>query len=200
MKKTPNKISSDAADAELVRAYRAGEEEAFRALVERHIGHLYAFVRRLVGSEVEAEDITQTSFVRAWRHLSNFDVSRSFKVWLFSIAKNAALDFFKKKKPVLFSDFDINREGFDPLDLIADPAPLPDEVLSRANLATELTDVLNQLPPPVRIVLHLHYNDELTFREIAEVLGEPLDTIKSRHRRGLLRLRERLLPRQHQNQ
>jgi RNA polymerase sigma-70 factor (ECF subfamily) len=180
-------------DWELVEAFLAGNEDSFAVLVERHISMTYKFTYRYLGNADDTNDVVQEVFIKAWKYLKRFDVDRNFKTWLLTIAKNTALDFIKKKKPLLFSKIE---EGDGDLDAFLAPylesADLPDEMLSKKDTREHLESVLNELAPSYRTVLTLRYNEHLKFREIAEVLQEPIDTVKSKHRRGLILLRKAL--------
>ncbi|HTK04070.1 MAG TPA: RNA polymerase sigma factor [Candidatus Eisenbacteria bacterium] len=176
-------------DAQLIAAHLAGDEASLGILVTRHLPSLYSFALRWLGDAHDADDVCQESFVRAWKNLRKFDRTRNFRTWLFAIAKNAALDHLKKKKTLPFSRFE-DEDGANPVvDGIEDPAPLAPELLERADIAADLAAAMDKLPPGQRMVLYLHYNDHLTFREIGESLGEPLHTVKSRHHRGLIALK-----------
>ncbi|MDO8581806.1 MAG: sigma-70 family RNA polymerase sigma factor [bacterium] len=192
-------------DEQLVTAYRNGESDALEFLIQRYLKSIYHFAYRMVGTVHDAEDVTQEAFVKAWKNIHKFDPRKSlapyrtegsgsgFKAWIFSIAKNTALDFLKKKKAVPFSSFG-NEEGDNALiERIADAEALPSEVFDRADLASFLASALAKLPPMYRVVLTLRYNEQLNFREIAEVLSESIHTVKSRHRRAILLLRELLV-------
>lgn len=183
----------ETSDGQLVEQYLKGDEASLAILVKRYLAPIYGFVFRYVGAAPDAEDIAQEVFLRAWRNIKKFDRKKSFKTWIFAIAKNAAIDFLKKKKDVPFREFE-NEEGDNFLaETIEDPAPLPDEIFERGNLAQILNSALEAVSPKYRAVLILHYNDYFTFREIAEVLGESLNTVKSRHRRALVELRKFLI-------
>jgi RNA polymerase sigma-70 factor, ECF subfamily len=178
-------------DSTLVAAALAGDDDAFATLVRRHAGAVYKFVYGYVRVGADAEDITQEAFVRTWRNLKRYDASKKFKTWLFAIAKNAALDAIKKKKPFLFSQIAAEEEALEAL--LAPhriPAELPGEAFDRDMVREDLTHMLHALPPAYRTVLTMRYHESLKFREIAQALGEPIDTVKSRHRRGLLLLRK----------
>lgn len=176
-----------------IRAHLNGDARAFPVLVQRYLKPIYRFAFRMTGNVHDAEDITQDAFLKAWRHIRQFDTSRSFKTWLFSVAHHACLDFIKKRKAIPFSTFD-SADGTNLLEeTLVDPGPLPDELAQRADAAALLARALAAMPTPFRTVLILHYNDHFTFRAIGEVLGEPLNTVKSRHRRALALLRERLI-------
>lgn len=180
-------------DKQLIINYLAGDEKSLEVLIKRYLKPIYSFVYRYVGSEQEAEDITQEVFVKVWRNLKKFDQNKKFKTWIFSIAKNTSIDCLKKKKTISFSNFE-NEEGENVLiETLADPAPLPNEIFERASIAEMLNSVMQQLSPKYRMVLFLRYNDHFNFREIAEALDEPINTIKSRHRRALILLKKLLL-------
>ncbi|HWR00019.1 MAG TPA: sigma-70 family RNA polymerase sigma factor [Candidatus Methylomirabilis sp.] len=181
-------------DHELIAAYREGGDDALDILVRRHLAAVYRFLHRMVGDVQAAEDLTQEAFVKAWRRLSTFDSSRSFKAWLFAIARNTAVDYFRKRKAVVFAALE-DDEMPDISAAIADERPLPDEVLERGDMAAQLESALGALPPKARSVVLLHETEEMTFQEISDATGEPLNTVKSRYRRALALLRKKLTDR-----
>jgi RNA polymerase sigma-70 factor, ECF subfamily len=178
-------------DAELVQAVLEGDSAAFGDILDRHLSAAYKFAYRYLRSEDDAEDVSQEAFVRAWKNLKKFDQSKNFKTWLFAIVKNAALDLIKKKKPVLFSRIG-EEEGV--LDAFLAPYvegdELPDALFDRKMTNADLARAISTLPPGYRAVLTMRYNENLKFREIAEALHMPIDTVKSQHRRGLALLRK----------
>ena len=181
----------DTSDEDLIRDYLAGDESAFAELTRRHLGGVYSFVARFVGNAEEADDITQETFLKAWKNLKKYNQSSSkFKTWLFRIARNSAIDFLRKKKHVPFSQFD-TEGGVNVLtETVADAEDLPDTLLMKLEDAKELHAVLEQLPPKAREILLLYYTNEFTFEEIGTLLGEPANTVRSRHRRALQALRK----------
>lgn len=179
-------------DRQLIARYLAGDASSLEILFARYLRATYGFVYHYVGNAHDAEDITQEAFVRAWRNLRKFDRRKNFKTWMFSIAKNAAIDVLKKKKPAAFSDFDTDEGDNVIAETFADVAPLPDALLERKDIAGVLASAMGQLSPNYRAVLSLRYTDRMNFREIGEVLGAPLHTVKSRHRRALLALKKSL--------
>ena len=176
-------------DEQLVSAYLNGDEKSLETLIQRYMDPIYSFVYRHIGKPREAEDVTQEVFLKCWKNLKTFDQQRSFKTWIFNIAKNASIDFLRKKKSINFSDLE-NEDGENEIvDNLTDSEPLPDELFERKNLAEELTGAINKLPLKYRMVLFLHYNDHFNFREISESLGESINTVKSRHLRGIKMLK-----------
>lgn len=179
-------------DAQLIIDYRAGDQQALAFLIQRHLNHVYAFVCRYAHSAQEAQDIVQETFVKMWQHIKTFDTDKKFTPWLFAIAKNTALDFLKKKRTVPFSALETDENGNTATEIFRDPSPLPDELSMRAEDARILVSAMKSLAPKYRVALSLYYNNHLNFREIAALLNEPLNTIKSRHRRAIALLKELL--------
>lgn len=181
---------SQPSDAELILLYRKGDENALATVIQRHVGSLYRFLYRMVNDAHLAEDLTQETFIKVWKHLARFDVSKSFKTWIFSIAKNVAIDELRKKRP-LIAQFD-DEDGIDPVDLLPDIQPLASEMMQRKETAEIMNGVLAELPPAIRSVVLLHDTEDMTFQEIADTVGEPMNTVKSRYRRAIALLRVRL--------
>lgn len=201
-------------DQKLIADYLEGGEKSLEILIGRHLRPVYSFICRWVGNPRDAEDITQEVFARAWRNLKKpvlgfsrgFNPEKgNFKTWIFGIARNASIDFLRKsrsasgeRKEMPFSEFSARSasvfggddNSVKPIeDAIADPAPLPSEIFERLDAGRLLASALEKLSPEHRMVLYLRYNDHFNFREISESLGEPLNTIKSRHRRAVAMLK-----------
>jgi len=177
-------------DEQLVIDYLKGNEVALEILIKRYLKPVYSFIFRFVGNGQGTEDITQEVFIKAWRNLKKFKYEYKFKTWIFTIAKNTCLNWQKKKRTIPFSILDNEDEGFSFAETIKDPVLLPNELLERQDITAALDKTLENLLPKYRMVLFLRYNDHFTFREIAEILEESIDTIKTRHRRGIAILRK----------
>ena len=175
-------------DEQLIESYLNGEKEALEFLIKRYLKPIFGFAFSYTKNSEDAEEITQDAFFKAWKNLKRFDKEKSFKTWLFSIAKNTALDFLKKKKPLLFSAIEEDGKENSIIGEIPEPSPLPDEILNRADLAEELNLAMDKLSPKYREAIFLYYKEQFNFREISELLNEPLDTIKSRHRMAIIEL------------
>lgn len=176
-------------DEQLIEDYLNGDEKSFEILIRRWLGPVYGFVYKYVGGVQDAEDVTQEIFAKVWKNLRNFDRQKNFKPWLFSIAKNAALDFLKKKKTAPFSEFEDEEGNNFLIESLADDSPLPSELAERAELSGKIAEILKKLSPKYGMVLSLYYYGGMNFREIAQTLGEPLNTVKSRHRRAITALK-----------
>lgn len=178
-------------DRDLISLALKGDHAAFAEIVERYVSPVYKFSYRYVRNGPDAEDIAQETFVRVWKNLKSFDASKNFKTWLFAIAKNASLDFLKKKKAVPFSALAAEDDAAEAI--LAPYIAFSDEsedVFDRGLVKQDFDEALARLPERYRNVMMMRYTDNLKFREIAERLHEPVDTIKSRHRRGLALLRD----------
>ena len=183
-------------DEELIREYLAGNETAFPSLLKRHLKSVYSFVVRSVGDE--AEDVVQDTFLKAWRNLKTYEPeSAKFKTWLMRIARNTVIDYLRKKKSFVFSDFK-NEQNDNPILDTADPGPLPDELAARAHDAQEVNEILGKVSPLYREVILLRYMNQMAFEEIANILNVSANTVRSRHHRGLIQLRQ-YLEAMHQN-
>ncbi len=179
-------------DSRLITDYFKGDEKSLEILIERYLKPIYGFACRYAGNSQDAEDITQEVFVKVWQNLKKFDKQKDFKPWIFSIAKNTAIDFLKKKKTIPFAEFE-NERGENVLtETISDSSPLPAELLERKDAIGALAKAVDKLLPKYRKTLLLRHNDNLTFREISETTGEPLNTVKSRYCRGLIMLKKLL--------
>jgi RNA polymerase sigma-70 factor (ECF subfamily) len=181
-------------DKQLVKDYLSGiDEDALGILIQKYLKPVYGFIYSYIGdpySAGDAEDITQEAFVRAWKNLAKFNYKKNFKTWIFSIAKNAAVDWLRAKKTVPFSAFE-NEQGQNVLvETIADKKPLADEIFERNSIAQTMQAAINNLLPKYQTVLSAYYNEDMNFRQIAQKTGDPINTVKSRHRRALLMLKK----------
>lgn len=182
----------DATDRELIERYKGGEPDIFPLLMKMYLKPIYHFAFHFTHEEASAEDITQETFIKIWKNLDRFDLEKNFKTWVFAIAKNTAYDYLKKKKALPFSSFE-NDEGENPIEAIDDENLLPDALLEKKEIAIMLTRALAHVSLNNRAILTLKYLEEFSLEEIAEILNEPYNTIKSRHGRALKSLKEAIL-------
>lgn len=174
-------------DNDLVIDYRNGNREAIEVLVKRYLPSIYNFVRRFVGEEY-ADDVTQETFVKVWKHINRFDEKRNFKVWLFTIARHVSIDWTRKKKLTPFSAFEDDDGTFD----VEDVSPLATEIFQRKETAVALDRLLGELSPDRKSIVLLHDSEMLPFAEIAEIVKKPMNTVKSQYRRAIMVLRKKV--------
>jgi len=173
-------------DKQLIKDYlKKKNEQALQILIGKYLSPVYNFVFQYTNDPHEAQDIVQETFIKAWRHLKRFKSRKNFRTWIFQIAKNTAIDFYRKRRNIPFSDFENEKEENILIEKVADPGPLPDEILEKSDLRERLTGIVRKLPVNYRNVVFLHYHHHFTFQEIANILSEPLNTVKSRHFRAL---------------
>ena len=173
------------------------DEKIFELQIKKYLKPVYGFALRYVGNREDAEDVTQETFIKAWKNLKKFDQQKSFKTWIFTIAKNTAIDLLKKKHSLVFSDFENNNDENYLFENLRDFASIPRELSEQQDIMSAIFQAMDALLPKYRMVLALRYNKHFAFREIADALGKPLNTVKSIHRRGLAMLQKLLIV--HQN-
>jgi RNA polymerase sigma-70 factor (ECF subfamily) len=179
-------------DEEIINKYKEGERESFKLLVLRYTSSIFNFVSRLSDRE-NAKDITQDTFIKAWKKISKFDPGKaSFKTWLFAIAKNTAMDFLRKKKTLVFTEMPTLKNEISFEETVADEDILPDKVLEKIQNKEMLDTVLEKLSIEEREIISLHYQEDMTFEVIGQILGIPINTAKSKHRRALIKMRSLL--------
>ncbi|MFA6459353.1 MAG: RNA polymerase sigma factor [Candidatus Paceibacterota bacterium] len=176
-------------DEELAESTKKGDDEAYRTLMLRHMRHIFNFARQYTKSEEDTEDVVQDSFFKAWKYIKLFEKGKNFRPWLFTITRNTALDHIKKKRAMSFSELDDGNEDMSFADTLHDPEPLPQEIFEKGQLAEEMEAAMTNLHPDHRAVLIMHYREEMTFDEIAVVMKKPMNTVKSWHRRALIKIR-----------
>jgi RNA polymerase sigma-70 factor (ECF subfamily) len=175
-------------DQYLINEYIHGDQDSFKILVEKYTPSIYNFGVRFVGEDY-INDVTQDIFIKVWKNIRNFNNDKSsFKTWVFTIARNTITDYLRKKKMVNFSSLDTEEESF--ADNIADEVILSDEILIKLEDKELLNNFINKLTVNYREVIILYYQEDMTFNEIGQLLGKPLNTVKSYHHRALIKLRE----------
>ena len=177
-------------DGQLVGRYlNEQSERALEDLVRRYLPIIFGFVKRYTGNEGDASDIAQEVFVKVWKNIKSFDRNKSFRTWIFTIAKRTAIDELRKKRALPFSALGDENDFAGSL---ADESPsVLDQIFSRQQ-SQELAGAVAKLPTNYRSIIRLYSHDGLNFREIASKLKEPLNTVKSRYRRGLALLKKLL--------
>ncbi|OEH92611.1 RNA polymerase sigma factor SigW [Bacillus solimangrovi] len=172
---------------------KKGDQDAFAEIVELYKDKVYQLCYRMLGNAHEAEDIAQEAFIRAYVNINSYDTNRKFSTWLFRIATNLSIDRIRKKKPDYFLDQEIaGSEGLTLYSQIADKGPLPEEDVESLELQEWIQNEISALPPKYRAAIVLKYIEELSLKEISQVLDLPINTVKTRIHRGREALRKRL--------
>ena len=191
---TESLLKSEAADdAALVARLAQGDGDALEVLYDRYSRVVYSFSLRMLADVSSAEELTQEVFLRLWRQGGSYQQSRGvFLTWLLSVTHNMAIDEIRRRKrrPIAAD----TSEDDQTLTMLPDTRTDVENAAWLTSLQAIVRDALQEIPHLQRQVIELAYFSGLTQREIAERLGEPLGTIKTRMRLGLLKLRERLGP------
>ena len=167
-------------DLALVSAIRSGDQNAMASLYDRYSPVVYSVALRVLGDTGAAEDIQQDVFMQLWRNPGAFDASRgNLGAWLAVITRNRAIDALRKRRPET-----------DPEDVVLSVVPDMAGEADRSRVAEKVRGVLGAMPAPQRSALEMAYFEGMTHTEIAAKTGEPLGTIKTRIRAGLIALRK----------
>ena len=167
-------------DQQLVQRAQRGDLRAFDLLVLKYQGRIAALVSRYVSDAGEVEDVTQEAFIRAYRALGKFRGDSAFYTWLYRIAANAAKNHLVAKGRRPGADATIeDAEGFDEGGMLSESAS-PEALAMGGELAEVVESALNALPDELKAALMLREFDGLSYDDIADVLGCPVGTVRSR--------------------
>jgi RNA polymerase sigma-70 factor (ECF subfamily) len=169
-------------DHALVAATVAGDRQAFGVLVERETRTVYRACLRILGRPHDAEDVTQESFVAAYRAIGSYRGDGPLRGWLLRIATRQALRRLAQRRPT--ADVAAVPEPY-----LADSRTDPTRLAVASELRAEVRDAVTALPDPYREVVALRFFADLSLAEVAETTGRPINTVKTHLRRGLERLR-----------
>jgi len=171
-------------DNQLAQAARDGDDAAFDSLLHRYRQPVLNFVYRLLNDATEAEDVAQDVFVRAYRHLADYDPNRQFSTWLFALARNATIDRLRYRQ----------RHPTEPLEdtVAASPARGPAEEVQSSELGAAIAAAIATLPEDQRTAIVLAEYHDQSHAAIAAVMGCSEKSVESRLYRAKATLREKL--------
>ena len=186
--------SQEAVDREMLAQSARGDQAAFAKLYDRLSGPLYSLAVRMLGDANEAQDALQDVFLQIWRRAAKYDSNQSSVFsWAMSMARSRIIDRLRARgrrlRVVASSIEDDSRSTT----VDASVGESASDTADRSDEAMRVRTILEKLPADQRQAIELAFFSELTHHEIADQLGQPLGTIKARIRRGLLKLRERVV-------
>jgi RNA polymerase sigma-70 factor (ECF subfamily) len=158
-----------------INAARRGDEDAFGNLVELYQRPVFNLCYRMLGTPMAAEDAAQETFLRAYVHLSSYDVERSFSSWLLSIASHYCIDQLRRKHHQLLSLDGLTDDAWS-----GDAQAEPEEVVLDREKERAVNDLLQRLPADYRAAVVLRYWYDMSYDEIARLLDTTVSAIKSR--------------------
>lgn len=173
----------------LIERCLAGDQQAWETIVRQHWRKVFNVAFKFTGRHDEAEDLTQDIFLKIFRSLNTFDRRANFQTWLISVSRNLCIDYYRSVRR--------EKEAIDPA---VDPQQVvvhsretgPQARLERRDLAAVLRDALRTLPRPLRTAVIMRDIQDLAYQEIADRLGLPEGTVKSRINRGRKELARRI--------
>ena len=176
-------------ELELFEAAVAGDNDAFGKLIAPYIPSLKRFVGRLAYSPENTDDVLQVTMLKAWQGLAGFEGRSQFSTWLYRIAENAAITFLVRRSKLTSREIPISglsTEGDSDWDRLVQAGHLdtPDGKLEEKQLLEHLVKVEARLPPELAETYRLRYLGELSYQEIAQQLGIPIGTVRSRINRA----------------
>lgn len=175
-------------DRLLVRRATGGDETAFRVLVERYSPRIYTLVSGMLANRSDVEDVVQEVFFKVHRKMDGFAWKSAFYTWLYRIALNTATDHLKKKRYRRTASLD-ELTGFDAPD---EQCPAPASELDHQDLRRILAQAIGELPKKYRDILVLREYEQLSYEDIASVLGCSKGTVESRLFRARARLKDKI--------
>lgn len=186
-------------DTQPLKSKEGDGELLLKNVINTYTKILYNFIRRFGFTNEEAEDILQDIFIKVWKYRDSFDEEKSArKTWIFTITKNTIYDALRKKKNTkIISSIDEHDDSGNTQE-IEDVSSDILTILEHAHNKNILIQSINTLPEDEKTILLLHFEEGMTFSEIAAIFEKPLNTIKSKYRRSLLKIKV-LLETVHQN-
>ena len=186
-------------DAQLVEQVKAGDRRAFGLLVSKYERRVLRLLSRFIRDQAEMEDVAQETFIKAYRALPQFRGESAFYTWLYRIAVNTAKNYLSTqgRRPVSMSQLQSadadEGESFDASDVVED-TNTPEAVLQSRQVAETVNAAIEALPADLRTAITLREIEGLSYEEIAEAMGCPIGTVRSRIFRAREAIAERLRP------
>lgn len=170
----------------LIKKARRGDGRAFSMLIENHERFVFNVVYRITGNAEDARDVSQEAFIKAFKNFESYDESSAFSTWLYRIAVNTAIDYIRKRKKensISFEDYIVdekNQKG---------DSGIEEKVISKEGVKNIISAV-NMLDDEFKTVIVLRDMEGMEYKEISDITGLPLGTVKSRLSRGRGKLRQ----------
>jgi RNA polymerase sigma-70 factor (ECF subfamily) len=175
----------EVSDEQLLEDYRHGDKASFGILVQRYQRELFHFLLRFLGNRASAEDIFQEAFLQVHQSADSFDSQRKFRPWLFTIAANKARDLRRAqaRRPATALQASVtpnDEESGQFIVLMRSATEMPGEPMERRELSDQVKQTITHMPDHLREILLLSYFHQFPYKQIGDMLGIPLGTVKSR--------------------
>jgi len=176
-------------DTALVKRAKSGDGKAYDELIVLYKDAVFSIIYRMVHNTQEAEDLAQEAFIKAYNSINSFNEEYAFSTWLFKIATNNCIDFFRKRKLKTYSmDQTIKYKDDEIQQEYADSDPTAEKEILSSEKSAMIRRAIENLPEKYRTAIMLRHHEERSYEEIAQVLDLPLGTVKAR----IFRAREML--------
>ena len=175
-----------------IKAMNHGRKDGLKKIYEEYAPYIYGIVRSVLPNREDAEDVTSDFFIRLWEKSESYKAGNGHKGWMATIARKMAVDRirkYRKEEVVDFSATNHEEESENPSTRIAMNAVSPDDVEKEVVSGISIREALQKLNEREQNVIHMKIMGEMTFQEIADILGEPLGTITWRYREAIKKLR-----------
>jgi RNA polymerase sigma-70 factor (ECF subfamily) len=193
-KESMKRVQSE--DSILIDRFQGGDQQAFDALVQKHQARAYQYAFRLTRNPDDAADVVADAFVRVYKALQTFKGDSAFTTWLYRIETNCFLDMRKKRssRPSTSLDSMLNLGDGEVEFQVEDEAASAHDLAERSHRMTAVEEAVQRLPEYQRAMIIMYHAESMSYEEIAESLGLPIGTVKSRLNRARLSLRHLLEP------
>lgn len=176
-------------DSNLVKLAKSGDGKAYDELTVLYRDAVFSIIYRMVHNQQEAEDLTQEAFIKAYNSINSFNEEYAFSTWLFKIATNNCIDFFRKRKLKTYSmDQKIKYKDEEFQQEYASSDPTAEKEMLASEKSNMIRQAIERLPEKYRTAIVLRHHEEKSYEEIAAILDLPLGTVKAR----IFRAREML--------
>lgn len=183
-------------DAELMLRFRAGDEEAFTALVRRYQGRVVSLASRYLGSAADAEDLAQEVFLRVYRARETYEPTARFSTWIYRVTTNASLNFLRGRsaRRAVSAPMPSPHGGEAGPEFEDESAERPGDRLEKDELSEVLRRIVDELPERQRMALLLNKYEGLSYEEVAHAMEMSVEAVKSLLTRARVNVKERLEP------
>ncbi|MFO7865707.1 MAG: sigma-70 family RNA polymerase sigma factor [Candidatus Aminicenantes bacterium] len=168
-------------DKEIIRRTLSGEKDAFEMIIRKYQSPVFNYIGRAVGDHQTALEFTQDIFVKTYASLASFDHQYKFKTWLFKIASNYLIDYWRKKKLLTVSiDQSLSPDDDRPRIQLSSPHRNAEEQLEMDELRKKIESALEKVPPELRELFIWRHINGLSYKEMAQIKNIPMGTVKNR--------------------
>ncbi|MCK4636100.1 MAG: sigma-70 family RNA polymerase sigma factor [Candidatus Moranbacteria bacterium] len=178
--------NSNQTDEEIIALVQAGKQVFFDVIIERYRDKLFFYIMRFVKNEDEVKDVLQNVFIKSLKNVDSFDCDRKFSSWIYRIAHNEAVNWAtrKNKRIVSIDDLGVQDSNF----LVSDDFDVSMEKWFHLELKDVMREAISKLPENYAEVIRMRFIDDMSYKEISNVLGKPVNSVGTLVRRAKKRL------------